>query len=474
MLIGGEWSGSSTGTELESIDPTTGEVLAKVPSASPSDVDRAVRAAHASSKKWARVDARERAALLTEIAGRIRSRAEELAYLDSLDCGNPLKAMREDVLRSASSLEYYAGLVLEVRGTTVPATSANLHYTRREPYGVVARILAFNHPFLFAAGSLGAILGTGNALVLKPAPQTPLSALVLGEIVSEILPDGVVNIVTGGAEAGSALVRHPLVRRIQFTGSLGTGRAILRDAAAGDVVKHVTLELGGKNPLIVFPDADVEKAARGVIDGMNLTKCQGQSCGSTSRVLAHRDVQPALVEGLKRELARIRLGVPTEEDTDMGPLVTREHQARVLGFIRSGVEQGARLQHGGEPPNEEALKAGAFVEPTLFDEVTPEMTIASEEIFGPVMSVLTWTEPEEMLRIANDSQYGLTASIWTRDLSLALRTAHGIEAGTVTVNGVSRWKGMPFGGYKNSGLGRQNDLDEMMSFTQVKSVNVML
>ncbi len=474
MLIGGEWSGSSTGAELESIDPTTGEVLAKVPSASPSDVDRAVRAAHASSKTWARVDARERAALLTEIAGRIRSRAEELAYLDSLDCGNPLKAMREDVLRSASSLEYYAGLVLEVRGTTVPATSANLHYTRREPYGVVARILAFNHPFLFAAGSLGAILGTGNALVLKPAPQTPLSALVLGEIVSEILPDGVVNIVTGGAEAGSALVRHPLVRRIQFTGSLGTGRAILRDAAAGDVVKHVTLELGGKNPLIVFPDADVEKAARGVIDGMNLTKCQGQSCGSTSRVLAHRDVQPALVEGLKRELARIRLGVPTEEDTDMGPLVTREHQARVLGFIRSGVEQGARLQHGGEPPNEEALKAGAFVEPTLFDEVTPEMTIASEEIFGPVMSVLTWTEPEEMLRIANDSQYGLTASIWTRDLSLALRTAHGIEAGTVTVNGVSRWKGMPFGGYKNSGLGRQNDLDEMMSFTQVKSVNVML
>lgn len=474
MLIGGERVAARSGATTRVLNPTTGLAIAEVPEASSVDVDRAVAAAYRAFASWRRTNARHRADLLMTIAARVRERVEELAYLDALDCGNPINAMREDVLRSASSIEYYAGLALEVKGATVPATAENLHYTRREPYGVVARILAFNHPFLFAAGSLGPILATGNTLVLKPAPQTPLSALVLGEIVSEVLPDGVVNIVTGGAEAGSALVRHERVRRIQFTGSLPTGRAILREAAASDVLKQVTLELGGKNPLIVFPDADLDAVARGVIDGMNLTKCQGQSCGSTSRVFAHRDVRSELVEQVHRLVAEIAVGDPLEETTDMGPLVSVEHHARVMGFVESGLGSGARLVYGGRRPDDESLRAGNFVLPTLFDEVDPSSRLATEEIFGPVISTIPWDDEEEMFEAVNASQYGLTASIWTNDLKKAIGAAHRVEAGTVTVNGVSRWKGMPFGGYKNSGLGRQNDIDEMYSFTQVKSVNVMI
>jgi betaine-aldehyde dehydrogenase len=340
-----------------------------------------------------------------------------------------------------------------------------------QPYGVVGRILPFNHPISFAAGKIAAPLVAGNTVVLKPAEQTPLSALLLGRIAEECLPPGVVNVVTGdGPNCGGALVRHRDVRRIAFTGGVPTGQAIMQ--AAG--IKAVSLELGGKNPLIVFPDVDLEKAAAAAVAGMNFTVSQGQSCGSNSRVFVHRDVEGRFMQAVVARIGRIKVGLAEREDTEMGPVVSRAQYERVMGYVESGKQEGTRLVAGGKHCSDPALARGYFIEPTVFDRVTHGMKIEQEEIFGPVMSVLAWHDREQMLREVNGVQYGLCANVWTRDISTALRLADEIDAGYVWINGHGgkRFKGAPFGGYKNSGIGREHSLDELLSYCQVKNVNV--
>jgi acyl-CoA reductase-like NAD-dependent aldehyde dehydrogenase len=360
-----------------------------------------------------------------------------------------------------------------MKGQTVPATAQGLHFTLREPYGVVARIVPFNHPFMFAAAHLAAPLMAGNAVVIKTPETSPLSGSLLGEICRETLPAGLVNIVHGlGLPAGDALVRHPLVRRIGFTGSVATGLAIQR-AAASTSVKHVTLELGGKNPFIVFPDADLDRVVELAVAGMNFSWA-GQSCGSTSRLLLHESVHDEVVERVAQRMSALRLGDPTDPDSQMGPVNSLRQHERMFGFIDSARSDGARLVTGGRRPPGTAFARGYWVEPTLYADVTPGMRIAREEVFGPIVCALRWRDEAELIQIANATDYALTAAIWTRDLATALRTLRQVEAGTVWINTAGQhFVGTPFGGWKDSGLGGEECLEELLSYTQVKAVHVL-
>ena len=472
MHIHGEWVDAANGDRLEAVDPSTEEVLATLPDAGPSDVDRAVQSARSAAGGWRALGWQQRARLLRELAARISAAADELARLDVSDSGNPLRGMRQDVSGAVAEIDYYAGLASQTGGATPPTGDDTVAYTIREPYGVVGRIIPFNHPLKFAAGKIAAPLAAGNAVLLKPGEQTSLSALVLARIAADVLPAGVLNVVTGrGSTAGAALVAHADVPRIAFTGSVPTGRAVLRGAA--EHIKHVTLELGGKNPIVVFPDVDPREAARAAVAGMNIARCTGQSCGSTSRLFVHAAIREAFCDALVERLAELQIGDPMDESTDVGPLAFAAHHQRVLGYIEAGRRDGATLLYGGGRPD--GFPRGFYVQPTVFTDVDDEMAIAREEIFGPVMSVLSWTDWEEVVRRANATPYGLTANVWTRDVSLAHRTARALEAGYVYVNGHGhRPTGSPFGGWKTSGLGKENCLEELLSYTQEKTVSVTL
>jgi betaine-aldehyde dehydrogenase len=472
MHVHGEWVDAADGARLEAVNPATEQVLATVPDAGPADVDRAVRSAASAAPAWRSLGWARRAALLRRLAERIAESADELARLDVADSGNPLRGMQQDVQGAVEEIEYYAGLASQTGGMTVPTGDDMLAYTVREPYGVVGRIVPFNHPFKFAAGKVAAPLATGNTVVLKPGEQTSLSALVLAGLAAEVLPPGVLNIVTGrGSTAGAALVAHPDVPRVAFTGSVPSGRAVLRGAA--ELIKHVTLELGGKNPIIVFPDVDPAKAARAAVAGMNIARCTGQSCGSTSRLFVHEDVRGPFLDALAARLDELVVGDPMDERTDIGPLAFRAHHERVMGFVHAGVRDGATLLYGGRRPP--GFGRGFYVQPTVFTDVEDGMAIAREEIFGPVMSVLSWTDWDDVVRRANATPYGLTANVWTRDVDVAHRTARALEAGYVYVNGQGRRPtGSPFGGWKTSGLGKENGLEELLSYTREKTVAVTL
>ncbi len=339
---------------------------------------------------------------------------------------------------------------------------------------MVGRIAPFNHPIMFAAGGLAAPLMAGNTVVVKPPEQSPLSATILSEICAEVFPKGVVNIVTGyGADAGDALVRHPSVKRIAFIGSVPTGRAIQR-AAAETGVKHVSLELGGKNPMIIFPDVDLDEAVKAAIGGMNFA-WQGQSCGSTSRLLLHESLYDKFLDKLVGQIAGLRIGDPASPASQMGPVNSKAHYQRVLHYIEAGKADGAKLATGGKRPPGADFARGYWVEPTVFANVTPDMRIAREEIFGPVLSVLRWSTFEEAIAIANGTEYGLTASIWTRDIKQALRAAKAVNSGYIWINGFSaHYRGTPFGGLKNSGIGREEGLDDLLSYTETKAIHIML
>jgi 2-formylbenzoate dehydrogenase len=381
--------------------------------------------------------------------------------------------MRGDVGWGAEVLDLFADYASHLGGRTIPASVENLHFTRRVPFGVVARIVPFNHPAMFAAAKVAAPLMAGNAVVLKPSDITPLSALRFAEIAADVLPPGVLSVITGnGPTASSALVRHPLVRRIGFIGSERVGRIIQRDAAEVGV-KEVSLELGGKNALIVCPDADLDAAAAGIVAGMNFAWSEGQSCGSTSRVLLHASVADEVLGSVLERIAAIRIGSPIDPDTQMGPLASRAQYEKSRRYIDIAAGEGAELAYGGKRPD--GLDRGHYLQPTVFTGVRPEMRIAQEEVFGPVMSVLTYTELDDAVRIANGVDYGLTASIWTRDVSTALSLADRLEAGYVWVNGSSRhfW-GVPFGGTKSSGIDREECVEELLSYTEVKAVNVLV
>jgi acyl-CoA reductase-like NAD-dependent aldehyde dehydrogenase len=380
--------------------------------------------------------------------------------------------MRNDAHLAAGQMRYFAGLALELRGQTIPTGADRLNYTLMEPYGVVGRIIPFNHPLMFAAEKIAAPLVAGNTVVLKPSEHTSLSALRLADLIAEAFPPGVVNIVTGlGSEAGDALSIHPGVPRIAFIGSVAIGREIQRRAAE-HVVKTVTLELGGKNPMAVFPDANLDDAIDGAVRGMNFT-WQGQSCGSTSRLLVHESLHGELVERLAARLEGLLSGPPDDDATDIGAIVHRGQYEKVLGYIELGRSEGARLVVGGGPPDPPPAPGGMFVRPTLFDRVDPGSRLAQEEIFGPVLAVMPFREYDEAVRIANSVSYGLTASVFTGDLATAHRFARDVEAGYVWVNDASRhFPGVPFGGVKNSGVGREEGFEELASYAQPKNVNV--
>jgi 2-formylbenzoate dehydrogenase len=465
--IAGDPSGWAT------TNPATGEHLATVPAATPTDVDAAVRAGHAAFEDWRHVAPRERAARVRAWAELVREHAEELAELDALDAGLPLHAGRFDVTAAVDAMHLNADWAMELKGTTVPSTSDHLHYTVREPFGVVARIIAYNHPLMFATRAATPLIA-GNAVIVKTPDQAPLSGLRLAELAAEVLPAGLLTVLAGaGPVVGDAMARHPGIRRLAFTGSVRTGLAIQGAAAASGVVKSVSLELGGKNPLIVYPDADIESAARGALLGMNLTMTAGQSCGSTSRIVAHESVADELVDLVRAHFQALTIGDPFADGTQMGPLISQAHRDRVLDHVRGARDSGATVVTGGEAP--EGLDRGWFVSPTLITGVSQDMPIAGNEVFGPVLSVLTWRDEAEAVRIANAIEYGLTASIWTRDVARAHRVARQIDAGFVWFNETAaHYPGVPFGGFKNSGVGREEDLSELLSFTQVKAVNVPL
>jgi betaine-aldehyde dehydrogenase len=470
MHIAGSWTDSDTGRRLEAINPTNEQVLATFPDGSAADVDRAVESATDAAAGWRATAWPARARLLHQLADRIEESTDELAMLDALDAGKPVRIMRKDVGRAAAEIRYYAGLASEARGSTSPLAEESLSYTLREPYGVVGRIVPFNHPFKFASGKIAAALAAGNAVILKPGEQTSLSALEFARLAEDLLPTGLLNVVTGdGATVGGALVAHPRVPRIAFTGSVGVGKAIMRSAA--DHIKHVSLELGGKNPIIVFPDVDPRRAAIAAVAGMNIAASTGQSCGSTSRLFVHEDVREPFIEALVEHLGTLRIGDPTEDETQVGPLAFRSQYDRVVSFIDQGVDEGARLVYGGRRPA--AHPEGYFLEPAVFVDVEDEMTIAREEIFGPVFSVLGWRDVDDVIARANSLPLGLTANIWTENVSTAHRVAAALEAGYVYVNGDGRRPpGAPFGGWKSSGLGKENSLEELLSFTREKTVTV--
>jgi betaine-aldehyde dehydrogenase len=472
LYYGGAWHKAQSGRKIALTSPATGEDLGAVEDAGADDVERAIAAAATAFKTWRRTKPLERAEMLREIAHILRAHAEDLALVDAIDCGNPAREMVGDVRAAAGGMDFFAGLVTEMKGETVPMGPGQLSYSVREPLGVCAKIIPYNHPLMFAAVKAAAPLAAGNTIIVKPCEQAPLSALRFAELIEGILPPGVFNLLPGGRECGAALSGHPGIAKVSLIGSVPTGKAILR--AAADTVKPVMLELGGKNALIVCADADPDKAAAGIVRGMNFTWA-GQSCGSTSRVFIHESLHDEVLAKVVEKSRVHKPGIPTDMDCTMGSIVNQEQFDKVMRYIQWGKEDGARLVAGGKRPDDPKLARGFFVEPTIFADVKMSMRIAKEEIFGPVLSVLKWRDEAKMIEEVNAVEYGLTGAVFTRDLVTAHRLAAAIEAGYIWINQAStHFLGAPFGGYKQSGLGREECLAELLSYTQIKNVNVML
>ena len=473
LFYGGEWHRPLEGQYEDSIDPSNGTSIAAVAQAQRADTEAAIEAAHTAWPAWRSLPMKQRQAMMNEAARRLRAHAHEFAIIDAIDTGNPVAEMLADAQVAADSLEYFAGIAPMLRGETIPVSDDSLHYTIREPIGVVARIVAYNHPLMFAAGKIAAPLAAGNTVIVKPPVQAPLSCLRLAELLPDIFPPGVLNILPGGKECGQVLASHPLVKKVTLIGSVPTGRAILRSAA--ETIKPALLELGGKNALIAFPDADRDALVSGIIRGMNFTWA-GQSCGSTSRVFLHTSIHDEVLKRVAEELRKRHIpGLPTDPATTMGPMISAARRDEVMSFIESAKHEGARLVTGGKAPDDPRLQGGFYVEPTIFSDVKPTMRIAREEIFGPVMAVFRWDDEEALLDAVNGTDFGLTASIWTQSLKTAHRYAPRVQAGYIWINQTSRhYLGVPFGGQKNSGLGREECLDELFDFTAIKSVNVQL
>jgi betaine-aldehyde dehydrogenase len=468
---GGAWHEPRSGQYVDTISPGTGESLGKVSECGVEDVDAAVAAAKAAFAEWRRVLPLERAKILRRIAEILRQSANELAMIDAADCGNPVKEMVSDAMVAAAQMEFFAGFVTEMKGASIPMGPDVVNFSVREPLGVVGRIIPFNHPFMFCAGKSAAPLAAGNTVVVKPPEQAPLSSLRLAELIGGLLPAGTFNVVPGGRDAGQRLASHPDVAMIALIGSVPTGRAVMK--AASDTVKRTMLELGGKNALIAYGDADPDEVAAAVIGGMNFTWC-GQSCGSTSRAFIHEGIYDAVVARLKEKIKYFKPGIPTDPATTMGAIISRRQFDRVMSFIEAAKAEGAQLIAGGGPPADPKLKNGFYIEPTVF-AVTEKNGIAREEIFGPVLGIFKWADEGKMLSIVNAVEYGLTASIWTNDLSTAHRAALAVQVGYVWINEVSKhFLGAPFGGFKQSGLGREECFEEMLAFTQEKNIHVKL
>jgi len=468
LYIGGRWIDSIKGKKFDSINPSNGEYLGEVPLAEKEDVNRAVIAAKQAFQDWSRMPIKERAKFLTNLANKLDENRDELGLMDCVDSGNALVGMKGDVDWSSDTLRYFAGMISEIKGETFSERFGHLNFTRRQPFGVVAKINPFNHPLRFCAEKSAAALAAGNTVVVKASEQAPLSSLKFAEICEEVMPPGVVNVLTGDAVCGEAMVRHPNIRRVGVVGSVSTGKAIAK--AAAEDLTHVTLELGGKNPIIIFPDADPIKAAGFAVKGMNMNR-QGQSCSSTSRVFVHKNLHDSVIREMRILVEKLPVGFPWLEENELGPIVSKLQYDKILDFISSAENEGAKMITGGKNSSDE-LKNGFFINPTIFDQVNPDMRIGKEEIFGPVMSVFKWDDYENMLSMVNGLEYGLTSMIVTENLKLAMETSDRVEAGYVWINSSGRYLGAPYGGWKESGLGQEECLDELISYTQIKNVNM--
>jgi len=456
------------------VNPATEDVIAEVPSAGAPDLDTAVIAARAAlDGPWGTMSARERGRLVRRLGERLLDRADEVARLETLHNGKPISESRHiEIPAAAECFEYYGGWSDKVMGETIPVKGNHLTYTLREPVGVVAAIVPWNFPLLLAAWKIAPALACGNTVIVKPASQTPLTALALGEIAIEAgLPAGVLNVLTGpGAELGQAIVEHPGIDKIAFTGDTSTGKGIMRGAAG--TLKRITLELGGKSPNIVFADADIEAAIRGATIGIFYGK--GEVCAAGSRLLVDRSIKTEFIDKLAARARKMTAGDPMDPKTRFGALSSKKQLDTVLGYIDSGKREGATLVAGGARTDIGTGK-GYFVQPTIFTDVRPDMTIAREEIFGPVLASIEFSDVDEAIARANDSGYGLAAGVWTRDIKKAHYVARKLQAGTVWINTYNVYDtAAPFGGYKQSGFGREMSAHALEHYTQVKSVWVDL
>ncbi len=473
IYINGEWGPASSGETFETLDPSTGQVIGTVPRGTDEDIDRAVKAAKDALPGWRDTPAFARGAMLRQLSILLAEQKEEFARIEALDSGHYYTKALQLMEATPLWFDYHAGLADKVGGRTINVPGGQLDFTLLEPLGVTGHIIPWNYPFLLVARSVAPALAMGNTVVIKPAEETPLSALKFAELCEQAgFPPGVVNVVTGyGAEAGTALASHELVDGITFTGSVSTGKLVAKMAA--DHIAQINLELGGKSPQIIFPDARFEDAVEGTMQ--SIFSHAGQVCVAGSRLFLHRDMYDRFLDALVERIKSVRVGDIFEESTQMGPLVSQEQLERVVNYIDVGKQEGAEVLIGGNRIEDNGLGDGYYVEPTVFVNVDNKMRIAQEEIFGPVLSVIAWDDEEEMIRQANDSPFGLFAGIWTQDIDKALSTARRLEAGGVMIND---WYGevpqAPHGGNKQSGVNREEGLETIASYTQVKHVSINL
>ncbi len=474
LFINNEWRHAESRDVMDVVNPATEEVIAHVPSAGQADLDLAVDAARAAlDGPWGRLSARERGRMVRRLGDRLLERVEEVARLETLHNGKPITESRQiEIPAAAECFEYYGGWSDKVMGETIPVKGNHLTYTLREPLGVVAAIVPWNFPLLLAAWKVAPALACGNTVILKPASQTPLTALALAEIAVEAgLPPGVLNVLTGpGARLGQSIVEHPGIDKIAFTGDTSTGKGIMRGAA--ETLKQITLELGGKSPNIVFADADIDAAVRGATVGIFYGK--GEVCAAGSRLLVDRAIKDEFVGKLAARAKKMVAGDPMNPQTRFGALSSMKQMETVLRYIDAGKREGATLVAGGSRTDIGTGK-GYFVQPTVFTDVRPDMTISREEIFGPVLAAIDFGDVDEAIARANDTQYGLAAGVWTRDIRKAHYVARKLQAGTVWINTYNVYDtAAPFGGYKHSGFGREMSAHALEHYTQVKSVWVDL
>ena len=471
MYVDGKWVTADSSERFDTLNPATGETLASVPAAGATDVDEAVEAAaRAYEETWSDVSAAERRDVLNAIADRIAAAEDRLATIETLNNGMPIEDARWDMDRTREQYRYFAGVAQANHGTTIPDEGHQTIMTLREPYGAVGAIIPWNYPIAQASWKLAPALAAGNTVVIKPAEQTPLSLLAFVQEIEDLLPDGVLNVVTGmGDPAGAALAGHPGIEKLAFTGSIGVGKSVMADAAAN--VTDISLELGGNSPIVAFPDVDPERAAE-ITAGAIFTSA-GENCCAGTRLFVHEEIEADLLDALVEEADDYATGDPLSESTVIGPKISAAQRDRTMGYIEDAKADGARVLTGGGPPDDPALDEGYFVEPTILADLHHDHAAVQEEIFGPVLEVFSWSDYDEMMTLANDVAHGLAGGVLTNDLSDAQRAAKDLQAGTVWVNQYNDFpQGMPFGGYKQSGIGRERATETLQAYTQTKTIDI--